>query len=542
MIARWVLESMARQLSRLDRREWSPTFGCFDRDYWKYKTLSEFPRLTFQQSTLALTLLYKNRFDGNIYYGNSEVKTWIEAAILFWVKNKNADGSVDEWFENERSFCATAHTAFAISEAVALMREELSTQTLQEIYESLETTALWLSKHQNFEVANQMAASLLAIERVYFLTKKDSLKSAYAIRKSEFLKMQNREGWFSEYGGADIGYSLLTLDLQALLSLNTNEPEYERAMIKLTEFLANFVRSDGVSGGNIGSRATCHYFPFGLKYLASQGNDLAKILFSKMNLASESGNLPNPAIVDDNYCSYFYLNSFCLSISRPGIAIANPLASTAKNEIKYFSESGLLVVRTNKYEMIFSASRGGSLSVVSISGEVYEDGGYFISTKDNRWITSQTSNRTPELQVNSNMPLIIDLKTDFQKVDRSLPMKSYGILFRIFAKWILAIPGLSIRFTRWLKHRKITKAKTVLSQSPCILHRHIECNPHSIKIEDTLNLRPGVVIEKVLRCKTDVALHSPSTGTFLVNDLTSQLLPLEEGLSRTNQFTYELEF
>ena len=108
------LQTARRMISLLDRRPWSPTYGCFDREYWHYKTLIEFPRANFQAAVWGLALLYKTPFPGNEFAGNPQVLDWIHAALKFWAGMRHADGSLDEWYRNERSFCVTAYTAAAV--------------------------------------------------------------------------------------------------------------------------------------------------------------------------------------------------------------------------------------------------------------------------------------------------------------------------------------------------------------------------------------------------------------------------------------------
>lgn len=51
--AKLALDQIPRLLGNLDRNSFSPTYGCFHRDYWLYKT-SDFPDSVRQFAVQAL--------------------------------------------------------------------------------------------------------------------------------------------------------------------------------------------------------------------------------------------------------------------------------------------------------------------------------------------------------------------------------------------------------------------------------------------------------------------------------------------------------
>ena len=62
-------DQIEKVLTLQDRNEFSNTYGCFDRNYWHYKT-RDFPSAMSQEYTLVLALAYSVNFDKNIYYKN----------------------------------------------------------------------------------------------------------------------------------------------------------------------------------------------------------------------------------------------------------------------------------------------------------------------------------------------------------------------------------------------------------------------------------------------------------------------------------------
>ena len=78
-----VLEQVPRLIAQLDRNIFSPTYGCFDWNFWHDKVIDA-PSGHSQESLLVLSLLYKANFKGNIYFNQPKIKDWCIAAMLYW--------------------------------------------------------------------------------------------------------------------------------------------------------------------------------------------------------------------------------------------------------------------------------------------------------------------------------------------------------------------------------------------------------------------------------------------------------------------------
>ena len=65
--AELALPYIPRLLQLIDRNPYSPTYGCFDRAYWHYRTM-DFPCGMSQEFVLPLALVYARRYPGNRYY------------------------------------------------------------------------------------------------------------------------------------------------------------------------------------------------------------------------------------------------------------------------------------------------------------------------------------------------------------------------------------------------------------------------------------------------------------------------------------------
>ena len=123
--ARLALAQLPRLLGNQDRNHYSPTFGCFHRDYWLDKT-SDFPDAVRQFAVHSLALVYKHEFPGNIYRGQSKIRDWAVAGLDFWASIQHGDGSFDEFYPYERGWVGpTGFTMFAVAEAFRLLQSEM---------------------------------------------------------------------------------------------------------------------------------------------------------------------------------------------------------------------------------------------------------------------------------------------------------------------------------------------------------------------------------------------------------------------------------
>ncbi len=281
------ISQIPRILGLGDRDCKSETFGCFDRYFWHYG-LIDFPNVRFQELSLLLSLLYKNKFEGNIYFQKPKLLSWINAAVDFWFKILNRDGSANESYPFERSFCATSFSTYAATESCLLVGNK-------DVSQKIEKTGNWLSSHNNMAVANQVAASILAIYNIYLITKDDKYRQTAENRLNQLLDSQHKEGYFSEYGGFDIGYSTITLSLLAKYYKKNKSQKLRGALIRCDEFLKKYIDDSGGYDSNLGTRKTQFIYPYGLAVLKSD-------IINAHIRGLEENKIINPAWMDDRYC------------------------------------------------------------------------------------------------------------------------------------------------------------------------------------------------------------------------------------------------
>lgn len=286
------LETVARVLGLCDRQVGSPSYGCCDRMHWHYR-VTDFANARMQEAGFLLALAYAAPLPGNRFRGQEALRKWTRAIWRFWLDRRNGDGSVIEVYPYERSNCATSFTAACFVESVAMLG---GAQEWRDELAAAEPTFAWLAAHSSPEVANQMAASTLALTGYARLTGKPTVQKAAHRRRDEFVASVDGDGSYPEYDGFDAGYQSITLSalvrVQRLGDANSAlEDAVRRGEEKLTAVIDNLGRTDGKHN----ARSTQFLYPYGLA--ARRSPALARL---EAGLRADA--IIRPTWMDDRYC------------------------------------------------------------------------------------------------------------------------------------------------------------------------------------------------------------------------------------------------
>lgn len=270
VFAQTALAEIPKILTLGDRNPHSPTYGCFDRNYWQYKII-DFPTAMSQEFVWPLALAFTLDYSENPYFQEPKLREWAVAGIRFAAKSSHPDGSCDDYFPFERAGGAAAFSLLAFIETYELLGlEEL------DLLEFMGLRADWLAHHEESgRLTNHQALIVLALERLGQLTGDHRWDGAKAKRLETVLSWQDSEGWFQEYEGCDPGYHTLTVScLARLYQMGLDQRELDRgnadprlkdALIKAVDLAALFVHPDGSFGGEYTSRNTYNFFPHGFE-------------------------------------------------------------------------------------------------------------------------------------------------------------------------------------------------------------------------------------------------------------------------------------
>jgi hypothetical protein len=352
---RIVLQGIPVILTNLDRDPGSPTYGCFDRDYWHYK-VHDFADAVLQQSALTLALVYRHNFTGNIYHNKENIRSYALAGLEFCKKIQHPDGSFDQYWKREHSLISTAFILYAICEICDLL-DYHNNQLDANIRKSVE----FLKDHIENGALNQEIVSIAAIRYAAKILNDVSIQQLSEERFTTFLSGQTGEGWFSEYDGFDISYSTVTLDYLIRYFEVSGDEKAICSAKKILTMLKFFIHPDGSLGGEYGSRNTEYFMPFGIEFLARESPVAGAMITRLMQYVNQPQYLNTSW--DERYWLYYISHSFAkaLLISRNHKATVNLPCDTSF--YRYFTESRVFIKSTDRYYFICSLSKGGIFRV-----------------------------------------------------------------------------------------------------------------------------------------------------------------------------------
>lgn len=374
-VATLVLTDIPKLLTLLDRTPVSPTYGCFDRAYWHYRMI-DFPCGMSQEFVLPLALVWSMPdLPGNIYYQDPLIRDFVIAGIRYAARSAHPDGSCDDYYPFERAAGAAAFSLFAILEAMDIL--DLSGDA--EIDAFVQRRAHWLASHtESGRLSNHEALIISCLERARVRYPDQAFETHIGERLKRLLSWQHSEGWFDEYGGADLGYLSLTIGLLSGLDRRRPDLQLRKPLIAAIDFFTNFVHPDGTVGGEYANRGTLNFFPFGFEIAGGWHADALRI----NNLALiPIANLTTPCYSDDRILGHhlwgwlFTLREF--QQKRPSDAIAFA-------DSTWFPGCGLMVERHEGDMLVASLHKGGVYKFFSGGKLVASDTGITLRTQGGR--------------------------------------------------------------------------------------------------------------------------------------------------------------
>src|SRR6478735_2740902 len=158
--AREALALIPKILTLQDRNAHSPTYGCFDRNYWHYKII-DFPSGMAAEFVWPLALVYKLDLPENPYHLQESLHQWIEAGIRYAARSAHTDGSCDDYFPFEKAAGAATFSLLAGLESYELLGLQNS-----EMLDFFGLRADWLADHhESGRLTNHQALIALALEK-----------------------------------------------------------------------------------------------------------------------------------------------------------------------------------------------------------------------------------------------------------------------------------------------------------------------------------------------------------------------------------------
>lgn len=383
------LSQIPRLLGAVDRNPYHATYGCFDRQFWHYRTAS-FASEMYQEAVLPLALIYTTPLPGNRWRGEPRLRELTIAALRFAARHSHRDGSCDDYYPYERALGAAVFSLQAAARAYELL--ELGDAPIRSW---LVRRARWIAAHdESGRLANHQALAALGLARVARITGDDRLRQAADQRIVRVLAWQSPEGWFEEYGGADSGYQTVTIDALAKLRRLTGDGRLDEPLRRAVAFARLFLHADGSYAGEYGSRGTYHFYPHGFELLAGENHGAAELADAFLRSINE-GKLA--AFDDDRMYAHrlgnlmeAYLDwSSTAPVDSPPYIQQSPIAPALAAGFCYLPAAGVLVHRAGRESMVVSAARGGVFKLCRKGQLPQTDTGLIVETADGRQAVAQ---------------------------------------------------------------------------------------------------------------------------------------------------------
>lgn len=313
--------NLPRLLALFDNDPTSSSHGVGDRYHWAWGMI-DFGNGTFQGAVHGMARLWRA---GQWPYSTPRAKFVERIDSLFEAAGRltRKNGSLEEAFPHEGSYCVTALVAFDLLCAIDLLNTDVSDaqkKRWQTIIKPMIQYLIHADETHAF-ISNHLATAVAALLRWHSLIGDKAAESKAGVLLEKILHHQSDEGWFKEYEGADPGYQ--TLCTYYLADVHQLRPDLGliEPLRRSIQFLWHFAHPDGSFAGLYGSRNTRLYYPAGVLALA---NDIpeAAALSSFMVRSIEGQRVVTLSAMDEpNFIPMFNAYAWAAAMSKDLTAI-----------------------------------------------------------------------------------------------------------------------------------------------------------------------------------------------------------------------------
>jgi len=510
---------LPRALTLLDRDPSSPTYGCFDRNHWHYRT-QDFPSGMYQELALPLAQAVALDWPGNPWRGEPRLRELALSGVDFAARSSHPDGSCDDYFPWERALGATAFAAAAHAEVLRLLGDRDPTRVSH-----LERRCAWLlGREESGRLANHHALVALAAARLGALTGDAAWLERARTPLRRCLAWQHDEGWFPEYEGADPAYQTLTLAFLAEVAELTPSPELDAALDRAVAFCAHFLHPDGSYAGETGSRNNAQVLPSGFERLASRSGT-ARWLADGWLAGARAGRAAHPD--DDRIFSHWLQDVVpAWRVRRARDEHAPPAAPPPAGD-GAFPGAGLHVLRRGAWTGAVATGKGGVVRACRDHRLVTNDTGLVARAGDELWVMHRVA-ADPEVRFEDQAVVVCGV---FQRARRHLPTPVRQAAFRgVNASLGRLAPDL---LRRLLQGVLITGRKP----APLRFERRIDWSGETLVIEDALEAVDASAVRRVDRlwASTDATSIYVATSNLWQAASLAPWEPLDEALGRLRE-------
>lgn len=505
-----IYRNLPRILSLYDQDELSPFYGVGDRDYWGWKT-KDFVNGTYQGVAHGLSLLIKHNLLPD-YLEKSNITTLIHSVFKGTQKITRKDGSLEEAYPFEKSFCVTSLIAYDLAETIQNLKGDISKETYEYYMSVIEPlVAFTLNNNEHHAIiSNHLASAATALASWENLSETKTPKINQLL--DNILSHQSEEGWFKEYNGADIGYQTLATSYLAAFDRYHTSTTLRQSLDRSFNFIKHFIHPDGSIGGIYGSRNTEFYYPDGYEYYAKDMEDAKTISQFMLKSIAEQKCVTLSSIDTPNLIPMF--NSYCraavFSNTNEEQKASAVLPCLSNDDfLKFYEDAGLIIRNHKNYYSVFSTTKGGAGIVcdkTSPSLDTEYNYGPLYVEKKKQYFSSQANEDKKAVKTNYNNDKI-EISAPLYKYKKMHPTPLQYIILRCLNLTIMrssfineTIKKLLVRFVIKGKNPSIgTNKRTIVFSD-------------KVQIKDTKESTGSHSIELVKDKKRFYTIHMASQG------------------------------
>ena len=507
-----VYANLPRLLSLIDRDQTSETYGMGDRYHWAWG-LIDFGNATFQGMANGFACLWHH---GLWPYDTSKSKfiTRMDSLYQGAAKLTRPNGSLEEAFPNESSFCVTALVAYDLLVAIDLLSDEIDEEKRRRWINIIEPMIGFLLRTEETHaiISNHVATAVAALVRWHQLTGDVGAETRGRQLMNYILENQSEEGWFLEYQGADPGYQ--TLCTCYLADVHRLRPDWQllEPLRRSVQFLWHFAHPDGSFGGLYGSRCTRFYFPAGVLALGDEIPEaaalaafMAKSIFCQHVATLSCIDEPNLTPTFNAYC---WAAALASKSSGAQLNSLPEIPALQREPMRlYFDKAGLLIDRGEDHYSVVANYKGGVVYHYVSGKPPVINAGVLVRNSKGRFGSSQGYSHA-ELKNDDGLLTII---ASIYPMPKQRPGPWQFLTLRLMCLSIFRIPILR-EYTKQLLVRMLIKGS---SPWPLINRRTLRLGKN-LEIYDEMELPLGY--ELVNLTNDFVAIHMASQGYWQLQD------------------------
>lgn len=497
--------ALPRLVALFDEDSTGGSYGMGDRRHWAW-ALIDFANGTFQGAAGGLARLVAADLLPEPFTTAAAIRR-IDAMFLAADRIRRRDGSLEEAFPYEGSYCVTALGAYDLLTAIELLGDRWDAERRRAMLAVVEPMIRFLERSDETHaiISNHLATAAAALVKWERLTGETVPRAAELLDR--ILRHQSQEGWYCEYGGADPGYqSLCTYYLADVLRMIGDE-RLEASLDASVRFVWHFAHPDGSFGGLYGSRNTRFYYPAGLEFLAGRFPEAAA-LAAEMRRSIAAERVVTLAAMDEpNLVPMF--NAYCWAATLDAEAsLASTLPCHSEPFRRHWPGAGLLVDRGASHYTIVGTRKGGVFYHFSGDRCSAIDGG--LVCRDGRGRRFSTQNLAAAEDANVTGDEIV-VRATFQPVKRRLPTPLQFIMLRLLNVTVMRSMAIRERVKQLIVRLLISGSAAGRGSN----ERRIRLGPVA-SAEDETELPDGC--ERVPAATPFTAIHMASIGYWQAQD------------------------